>query len=62
MDSLVKETDRAIDGVRLCVECLRTQAGKEVPWAWECRLDGPVPSPPTSQSAWWWRSAPSTTR
>ena len=30
VDSLV-ETDRAIDGVRLCVECLRTQAGKEVP-------------------------------
>ena len=30
VDSLV-EVDRAIDGVRLCVECLRTQAGREVP-------------------------------
>ena len=30
VDSLV-EVDRAIDGVRLCVECLRTQAGREIP-------------------------------
>lgn len=30
VDSLV-EADRAIDGVRLCVECLRTQAGSEIP-------------------------------
>ena len=30
VDSLV-EVDRAIDGVRFCVECLRTQAGREVP-------------------------------
>jgi acyl-CoA reductase-like NAD-dependent aldehyde dehydrogenase len=30
VDSLV-ETDRAIDGVRLCVEYLRTRSGKEVP-------------------------------
>ena len=30
VDSLV-EVDRAIDGVRLCVECLRTQSGREIP-------------------------------
>ena len=30
VDSLV-ETDRAIDGVRLCVETLRTQVGTEIP-------------------------------
>ncbi len=30
MDSLV-EVDRAIDGVRLCVETLRTQRGSEIP-------------------------------
>ena len=29
-DSLV-ETDRAIDGVRLCIETLRTRAGEEIP-------------------------------
>jgi acyl-CoA reductase-like NAD-dependent aldehyde dehydrogenase len=30
VDSRV-ETDRAIDGVKICIECLRTQAGEEVP-------------------------------
>jgi acyl-CoA reductase-like NAD-dependent aldehyde dehydrogenase len=25
------ETDRAIDGVKICIECLRTQAGEEIP-------------------------------
>ena len=30
VDSLV-EVDRAIDSVRLCVECLRTQSGREIP-------------------------------
>lgn len=30
VDSLI-ETDRAIDGVRLCIEHLRTQAGTEIP-------------------------------
>ncbi len=30
VDSLV-EVDRAIDGVRLCVQCLRTQGGREIP-------------------------------
>jgi acyl-CoA reductase-like NAD-dependent aldehyde dehydrogenase len=30
VDSLL-EVDRAIDGVRLCVECLRTQGGREIP-------------------------------
>ena len=30
VDSLV-EADRAIDGVKLCIECLRTQSGTEIP-------------------------------
>jgi acyl-CoA reductase-like NAD-dependent aldehyde dehydrogenase len=30
VDSLV-ETDRAIDGVKLCIETMRTQAGREIP-------------------------------
>ena len=60
VDSLV-EVDRAIDGIELCVQTLRTQAG--------VNSDEPQPPRPnawlgqrTSRSAWWSRSARSIIR
>ena len=61
VDSLI-EVERAIDGLDVCIEMMRGESGEVIQWASTARPRAGWRSRGASRSAWWWRSAPSTTR